>query len=77
MNNEIKVVDYEGESPLPEIKHIFAGRLISSEYVQLDDGKEKKSLHKVHVDLILDSNQYIALLQSMEKGEEIGALLMP
>lgn len=71
--NGIEIID---EDMGPQVTAVFAGRLMSSEYVQMDDGKEKKALHKVHLDLITDSRQYIELLKSMEEGRPIEVQLV-
>lgn len=73
-NGGIRLID--GDEPSPTLHHVFGGRLMSSEYVPMDDGEKKLSLHKVHVDLILDSAQYIALLQAMTDGQEISVQLV-
>lgn len=76
MSGEIKVVDYDEGAESPSVTQIFGGRLMSSEFVPFDDGKEKKSLHKVHIDLILDTRQYMALLDAMETAKQIAVQLV-
>lgn len=64
MTADFKVVDYDGEDAV-QVTQKFAGRLMSSDFLPIDNGKEKVSLHKVHIDLALDTEQYIQLLKCM------------
>lgn len=75
MTAEIKVVDYDGgETPL--ITQVFNGRLMASEYLPFGEGEEKISVHKVHLDLVLDTAQYISLLKMMAEGKEVAVKLV-
>lgn len=72
----IEVVDYDDGAKAPTVSQVFGGRLMSSDFKPMDDGKEKVSLHVVHVDLIMDTKQKIAFLQAMDRGEPITVQLV-
>ena len=74
-NAEIKIVDCD-EGETPQLTQLFQGRLMSSEYLPFGEGDNKVSLHKVHVDLVLDTAQYISLLKMMAEHRDVAVRLV-
>lgn len=61
-----RVEDYKIEED-PQLDFAFGGRYASDQYIQVEDEKgQPQNVHKVTVELICDTAQFIALLKASE-----------
>ena len=61
-----KVEDYKIEED-PQLDFAFGGRYVADEYIQVDGQAGKpENVHKVTIELICDTEQFIAMLKASD-----------
>lgn len=56
----------------PEVQYLFAGRYKTDEYVPMEnENGGQDMMHKVTINLVLDNEQFVAMMGMMAKGESI------
>ena len=68
---------FDPDKEQPRVEYVFGGRLNSSEYVKITDERNREvDVHKVHIDLVLTTEQYCQLLSSIGGDEPVRILLV-
>lgn len=61
-----RVEDYKIEED-PQLDFAFGGRYVADEYIQVDgQNGQPENVHKVTVELICDTDQFIAMLKASD-----------
>ena len=68
---------FDPDKEQPKLEYVFGGRLVSSEYVKITNEKNREvDVHRVHIDLVLTTEQYCQLLVSIGGDEPVRVLLV-
>lgn len=68
----ISIFDDDMETISPSIEYLFAGRYKTDEYVPMEnENGGQDMMHKVTINLVLDNEQFVAMMGMMAKGESI------
>lgn len=68
----ISIFDDDMETVAPSIEYLFAGRYKTDEYVPMEnENGGQDMMHKVTINLVLDNEQFVAMMGMMAKGESI------
>ena len=68
----ISIFDDDMETVSPSIEYLFAGRYKTDEYVPMEnENGGQDMMHKVTINLVLDNEQFVAMMGMMAKGESI------
>ena len=66
----ISIFDEDMETATPSIEYLFAGRYKTDEYVPMEnENGGQDMMHKVTINLVLDNEQFVAMMSKMAKGE--------
>lgn len=68
----ISIFDDDMETVSPTIEYLFAGRYKTDEYVPMEnENGSQDMMHKVTINLVLDNEQFVAMMGMMANGEPI------
>lgn len=68
----ISIFDDDMETVSPTIEYLFAGRYKTDEYVPMEnENGSQDMMHKVTINLVLDNEQFVAMMGMMTNGEPI------
>lgn len=68
----ISIFDDDMEAVSPSIEYLFAGRYKTDEYVPMEnENGGQDMMHKVTINLVLDNEQFVAMMGMMANGEPI------
>ena len=68
----ISIFDDDMETVSSTIEYLFAGRYKTDEYVPMEnENGSQDMMHKVTINLVLDNEQFVAMMGMMANGEPI------
>lgn len=73
----ISIFDEDVAETVPEVEYLFAGRYKCDEYVPMEnDEGGQDMMHKVTLNLVLDNEQFVAMMNMMANGNPIQVKLV-